>query len=147
MHPWWTLLLYTLKEKRYNGLCWHCDEPWSHEHYCKKGRLLMIEPVDKEDLEHEEEDCCHEEEDTEEESQPADCMMHALTGYANSQTIRVSGLLKQQPITFLIDTGSTNNFMNSKVAARMTLYIEDCSKFDVKVVNGRILKFDRRSHG
>ena len=58
--------------------------------------------------------------------------------------MKVGGLLKQQPITVLIDTGSTNNFLNSKVAARMTLHIEGCSKFDVKVADGRILKCDQR---
>ncbi|RRT44306.1 hypothetical protein BHE74_00040136 [Ensete ventricosum] len=52
---------------------------------------------------------------------------------------KVGGLLKQL-ITVLIDTGSTNNFMNRKVAARMALHIEDCSRFDVKVTDGRILK-------
>ncbi|RZR81941.1 hypothetical protein BHM03_00008251 [Ensete ventricosum] len=58
--------------------------------------------------------------------------------------MKVGGLLKQQPITVLINTGSTNNFMNNKVAVRMALPIEDCSRFDVKVANGRILKCDRR---
>ncbi|CAL9773812.1 unnamed protein product [Musa acuminata subsp. burmannicoides] len=44
----------------------------------------------------------------------------------------------------LINTGSTNNFLNSKVATQMTLHIEGCSKFDVKVADGRILKCDQR---
>ncbi|RWW23692.1 hypothetical protein GW17_00012050 [Ensete ventricosum] len=52
------------------GLCWHCDKPWSHEHRCKKRRLLMIEPV--EESEHKEEDLEHKEEDMEEKPQPAD---------------------------------------------------------------------------
>ncbi|RWW20791.1 hypothetical protein BHE74_00023565 [Ensete ventricosum] len=107
------------------------------------GRLLMIEPIEVKDLEHEEEDFDHEEEDTEEESQLVDCMMHALASYANPQTMKVGGLLKHQPITIL-DIGSTNNFMNCKVATHMTLHIEDCSKFDVKVIDHRILKCNRR---
>ncbi|RZS28232.1 hypothetical protein BHM03_00061801 [Ensete ventricosum] len=58
--------------------------------------------------------------------------------------MKVRGLLKQQPITVLIDTGSTNNFMNSKVAVRMALLIEDCNILDVKVTDEQILKCDRR---
>ncbi|RWV89963.1 hypothetical protein BHE74_00024635 [Ensete ventricosum] len=58
--------------------------------------------------------------------------------------MKVRGLLKQQPITILIDTGSTNNFMNSKVVARMALHIEDCSRFGVTIADGQILKCDRR---
>ncbi|RRT51690.1 hypothetical protein B296_00018495 [Ensete ventricosum] len=58
--------------------------------------------------------------------------------------MKVGGLLKHQPITVLIDTGSTNNFMNSKVATRMALHIKVCIKFDVKVVDSQILKCDQR---
>ena len=68
--------------------------------------------------------------------------MHALAGYANPQMMKVGGLQKQQPITILIDTRSTSNFMNSKVAVRMALPIKNYSRFDIKVVDGRILKCD-----
>ncbi|RWV90485.1 hypothetical protein GW17_00047306 [Ensete ventricosum] len=37
-----------LHERSAKGLCWHCNEPWSYEHRCKKGQLLMIEPVEDE---------------------------------------------------------------------------------------------------
>ncbi|RWW83879.1 hypothetical protein BHE74_00007597 [Ensete ventricosum] len=45
------------------GLCWHCDKPRSHDHQCKKGRLLLIEPADESE---QEEDLKHKEENTEE---------------------------------------------------------------------------------
>ncbi|RRT76205.1 hypothetical protein B296_00015877 [Ensete ventricosum] len=99
----------------------------------------MIEPI--EDLEKEVQE--HEEEVMEEEPQLTNCMMHALAGDANPQTMKVGGLLKH-PITVLIDIDSTNNFMNNKVVAGMTLHIKDCSRFDIKVTDNRILKCDRR---
>ncbi|RWW48452.1 hypothetical protein BHE74_00045471 [Ensete ventricosum] len=133
-----------LRERSAKGLCWHCDEPWSREHRCKKGRLLMIEPVEDDDNEPSEEGLEPEEEATEEEPQPADYAVHALAGYSNPQTMKVGGLLKQQPITVLIDIGSTNNFLNSKVAACLALQIEGCKKFDVKVADSRILNCDQR---
>ncbi|RWW18998.1 hypothetical protein GW17_00016983 [Ensete ventricosum] len=101
----------------------------------------MIEPV--EESEHEE-DLEYDEEDTEEEPQSVDCTVHALAGYTNPQTMKIGGFLKQQPVTGLIDIGSTNNFMNNKVAARMMLQIEECSRFDIKVADGRIVKCDRK---
>ncbi|RZS21607.1 hypothetical protein BHM03_00054264, partial [Ensete ventricosum] len=88
------------------------------------GRLLVIEPVEDEDNEPSEEALELKEEAIEEESQPADYAVHALAGYSNSQTMKVGGLLKQQPITVLIDTSSTNNFLNSKVATHLALQIE-----------------------
>ncbi|RWV96099.1 hypothetical protein GW17_00041219 [Ensete ventricosum] len=110
-----------------------CSE---RDHCCKKERLLIIEHI--EEPEHEEEDL-EPGEDTKEDPQPADCMAHALAGYANPQTMTIMGFLKQQPVIILIDTGSTNNFVNNKVVARLTLQNEDCSRFDVKVADGRIL--------
>ncbi|RZS23147.1 hypothetical protein BHM03_00056008 [Ensete ventricosum] len=107
-------------------------------------RALMIEPVEDEDNEPFEEGLEPEEEATEEEPQPADYAVHALANYSNPQTMKVGGLLKQQPITVLIDTGSTNNFLNSKVAACLALQIKGCKKFDVKVVDDRILNCDQR---
>ncbi|RWW39726.1 hypothetical protein BHE74_00054915 [Ensete ventricosum] len=128
-----------LHERSAKELCWHCDEQWSREHHCKKGWLLMIEPAKDENNETSEEALEPKEEAMEEESQPADDTVHKLAGYANPQMIKVGGLLKQQPITILIDTGSTNNFLNNKVVACLVLQIEGCNKFNVKVTDGRIL--------
>ncbi|RWV83034.1 hypothetical protein GW17_00055411, partial [Ensete ventricosum] len=53
------------------------------EHRCKKGRVLVIEPVEDEDNEPSEESLEPEDEDTEEEPQPADYTVHVLAGYSN----------------------------------------------------------------
>ncbi|RWV84271.1 hypothetical protein GW17_00054022 [Ensete ventricosum] len=82
------------RERSVKGLCWHCDEPWSHEHRCKKGRLLVIESAEDEDNETSKEALELEEEVMEEESQPADYAVHALAGYSNPQMKKVGGLLK-----------------------------------------------------
>ena len=112
-----------LRERYAKGLCWHCDEPWSREHRCSKGGLLMIEPIEEEVIEHPKESLEHEEEDAEEEPQPTEVTVHTLASYSNPQTMKIGGLLKQQPITVLIDTGSTTNFLNSKLAVRISLPI------------------------
>ncbi|RWV85817.1 hypothetical protein GW17_00052363 [Ensete ventricosum] len=71
-------------ERLAKELCWHCEESWSREHHCKKGRLLVIELVDGEDNETSEEALEPKEEAMEEESQPANYAVHALVGYSNS---------------------------------------------------------------
>ncbi|RWV97501.1 hypothetical protein BHE74_00009971 [Ensete ventricosum] len=132
-----------LRERSAKELWWHCDKPWSHEHCCKKGRLLMIEPTEDEDNETSKEALEPKNEAMEEESQLADYAVHALVGYSNPQMMEV-GLLKQQPITVLIDMGNTNNFANSKVAAYLALQIEGYNKFNVKVADDRIFNSDQR---
>ncbi|RRT31523.1 hypothetical protein B296_00058316 [Ensete ventricosum] len=132
-----------LCERLAKGLCWHCNELWSRKHHCKKGWLLMIEPAKDEDNETSEEALEPKEEVMEEGAQPVDYAVHALAVYSNPQTMKVGGLLKHQPITILIDMGSTNNFLNSKVAAHLALQIEGCNKFDVKVTDRRIFNCDK----
>ncbi|RWW37563.1 hypothetical protein BHE74_00057307 [Ensete ventricosum] len=61
---------------------------------------------------------------------------------SNLQTMKTESFLKQQPITVLVDTESINNFMDNKVVSRMTLQIEVCNRFEVKVVDGHVLKCD-----
>ncbi|RWV79265.1 hypothetical protein GW17_00059631 [Ensete ventricosum] len=85
--------------------------------------LLVIEPI--KDPEPEDIDSKPDKEEAEEEPQPAINTIHALVGYSNPQTMKVDGFLEHKS-TILIDTESTNNFMDSKVVARLTLQIEDC---------------------
>ncbi|RZS08867.1 hypothetical protein BHM03_00039882 [Ensete ventricosum] len=129
-----------LRERSAKELCWHCDELWRRKHHRKKGRLIMIEPVEDEDNE-------TSEEAMQEESQSANYAVHELAGYSKPQMMKVGGLRKQQPITVLMDMGNTNNFLKSKVAAHLALQIEGCNKFDVKVVDGRIFNCDQQYRG
>ncbi|RRT57985.1 hypothetical protein B296_00015838 [Ensete ventricosum] len=122
-----------LHDRSTKDLCWNCNELWSHDHHCKKGHLLLIGPLEDMDEEVQK----HEEEVADEEQQPVDFTMHTLAGYANPQTIKVGGHLKQQPFTVLIDTTSTNNFMNDKVAAQLMLQNEVYNRLDVEVIDGQ----------
>ncbi|KAJ8492317.1 hypothetical protein OPV22_014038 [Ensete ventricosum] len=83
-----------LRERSAKGLCSHYDEPWSREHCCKKDRLLVIESTEDEENETYKEALEPKEEAMEEESQPTDNAVHALSGYSNPQTMKVGGLLK-----------------------------------------------------
>ncbi|RRT71722.1 hypothetical protein B296_00023997 [Ensete ventricosum] len=68
-----------LRDRLIKGSCWHCNELWSRDHHCKKGHLLLIEPL--EDMEEEVQE--HEKEVADKEQQSVDITTHALTGYAN----------------------------------------------------------------
>ncbi|RWW65965.1 hypothetical protein BHE74_00026683 [Ensete ventricosum] len=122
------------------GLCRHCNELWSRNHHCKKGELSMVKSIKESEEEVQE----PEEENMKEDPQLADCITHALADHANPQAAKVEEFLKQHPVTILIKTRSTNNFMNSKVATQLMLQNEDCSRFGVEIANDQILKCDQR---
>ncbi|RRT59201.1 hypothetical protein B296_00046017, partial [Ensete ventricosum] len=101
--------------------CAYRPVPISYRYRDNLGTSVWIEP---------------EKEDTEEESQPAISTIHALAGYANPHSMKVNGFLEHQPITIPFNTGNTNNFMDSKVAARLTLWIEEQQSLIVLVAFG-----------
>ncbi|RWW03514.1 hypothetical protein GW17_00033324 [Ensete ventricosum] len=82
-----------LRERSAKELCWHYDEPWSREHHCKKGRLLVIEPAEDEDNE-------TSEEALEEESQPANYAYRSNDLAAPVAVIHASTFLSNSIIAF-----------------------------------------------
>ncbi|RWW63931.1 hypothetical protein BHE74_00028868 [Ensete ventricosum] len=98
------------RDRSVRGLCRHYDEHWSRDHHCKKGRLLMIEPI--EEPKHKEENL-EAEENTMEDQQLTECTTHSPVDYTNPQIMKVEVSLKQQPVTILTDTRSFDNLMNT----------------------------------
>lgn len=99
----------------------------------------MIEPAisadDAEDMDEE----IYAEETRGSKEEEFDVSVHALAGYANPQTMCVKGYIKKQPVSILIDFGSTDNFLDSKIARKLACSSTSCDKFEVKVVDGRSL--------
>ena len=103
----------------------------------------MIELIGKEP-EAKELDSNHEGVKTDEDIEAITHTVYALAGYTNPHTMKIGGTLKHQPITILIDTGSTNNFMDRKVTAQLAHHIEGYDIFEVKIANGWILTCDSK---
>jgi hypothetical protein len=77
----------------------------------------MVEQVDSEESEQEDND------DVGDEGEVT-CIVHALADYSNPQTMKVSGIFKRHPVTVLIDTGSTNNFLDEGIAQKLSIHVE-----------------------
>ncbi|RWW58394.1 hypothetical protein BHE74_00034750 [Ensete ventricosum] len=92
----------------------------------------MIELI--EEPEPEDADLESKEEDTREKSQSIVCIVHALSDYANLQTMKIDGFLKHQLVTILVNTGSINNFMDSKVETLLVVGRSDETLVMVRLV-------------
>jgi hypothetical protein len=62
-----------------------------------------------------------------------------LAGYSNPQTMKVSGYLKRQSVIVLTNISRTNNFLDEDVAKRLSIPMEPCDQFEVKLADGRTL--------
>jgi predicted aspartyl protease len=71
---------------------------------------------------------------------PAQISLHALMGHTIPQTLRVMGHIQQSPVVVLVDSGSTHNFIQDRVAKKLNLPTEPAAhEFKVLVGNGEEL--------
>jgi hypothetical protein len=122
-----------MEEKRKKGFCYSCDAKWSRGHVCEGDpKLFLIEEVETEELE--EIDKATLQEVTKEEPVIS---LNAITGTPTPKTMRVVGTMKGQQVIVLVDSGSTHNFLDEKLATLLGVKPEGQGAIKVKVANGR----------
>ena len=62
-------------------------------------------------------------------------LLHALKGTYNFQTIRLKWAVGRKRICILIDSGSTHNFLDVKMVARLGCIMEDILELRVMAAN------------
>jgi hypothetical protein len=113
-----------IAEKRANGQCYFCPEKFSRDHKCaNRGGVFCITAEEAEDFD--------------EAAVEGDIRisMHALTGVAPSDTIRLRVQINGVELTALVDSGSTHTFIHEDVARRLGLAIKHRSGLSVAVAN------------
>ena len=138
--------------RREKGLCYNCDEKWSSSHRCK-GRVLFLiadseEPlpsgVTLDDLPQTNPPELHpdslEPKSTFDPStlQPH-VSLHAMAGVPATDTFRLYGFINKKHVTILIDSGSTHNFIQPRVAKFLNLPVKDTLPLMVMVGNGSVM--------
>ncbi|XP_026459814.1 uncharacterized protein LOC113360524 [Papaver somniferum] len=116
------------RERREKGLCFNCDEVYKKDHVCLNPRLTILDV----------EEYIREGSTTTEDTAPVSfevsevyefdptISLSSLFGSSFPRTMRVTGRIKSQPITILIDSGSTHNFLHPSVAKQCGF--EFCSR-------------------
>ena len=137
--------------RRERGLCYNCDDKWSSNHRCK-GRILLFvadditqdsgEPGSTEPSLVSEENSANPIGVLD--PSPPHVSLHAMSGLPSSKTFRVYGSIRNARITVLIDSGSTHNFLQPRVAHFLHLPIEDTQPLRVLVGNGSTLDCNKR---
>ncbi|MCH89207.1 retrotransposon-derived protein PEG10-like [Trifolium medium] len=133
-----------LQARREKGLCYNCDEKFIQGHRCKcLFHLLIVEP-DPVVLEHQDPTLNMVEGVSDPNTEPVSdptldppqISLHALMGHSIPQTLRVLGHIQHQPISVLIDSGSTHNFVQDRIIKQLGLVTEPAHSFQVLVGNG-----------
>ncbi|XP_020206869.1 uncharacterized protein LOC109791920 [Cajanus cajan] len=122
--------------RREKGLCYTCDERFSPNHRCPNKHYMILQ-VD-------EEQCTHEDnviQTDSVDSLPQDATDHhlsfnALKGSSGVGTIKFQGRINGCPVNILLDSGSSDNFLQPRIAHFLKLPIEPAPNFQVMVGNG-----------
>ena len=71
---------------------------------------------------------------------------NALAGITTPQTLKIEGYIKKKKVIVLIDSGSTHNFIHSKIAKDLNCFIYPAPEFQVMVSNGATIKCSSKCH-
>ncbi|WJZ85545.1 hypothetical protein VitviT2T_005072 [Vitis vinifera] len=116
-----------MKERRDKGRCFNCDEKFALGHRCKK--LFLIEGCWPEEDSGDGIGDIEEKEDNDE----LEISLHAMAGSPAPQTMQIHGVINQQSLIVLIDSGSTHNFIEERLAEKLGLTCNREERFNVKV--------------
>jgi len=117
-----------MAERRRQGLCYNCDEPYVRGHKCQ--RLFYLEVSDCDD---------HNQSanaDKVAEDLPPLISLHAITGNRSADTMQVKVGIGNHQFTALLDSGSTRNFISESAAQHVKLCLTASQGATVIVANG-----------
>ncbi|KAH6784215.1 hypothetical protein C2S52_009174 [Perilla frutescens var. hirtella] len=110
-------------------MCFNCNQKWSINHRCSSRMLLIV--GDKEETDEIEIDNHNEEVILGDISS-----LNSLSGVENPRSLRMWRKMGNSSVYVLIDSGSTHNFIQPEVAAKLRTKVETVSPFRVYIGNG-----------
>ena len=123
-----------MAERRHQGLCFNCNEPYTrgHNRFCK--RLFFVDGVE---IDAADDPVAIADATAEDPAADAPCYsMHAVAGVPVSDTIQITTTVGAACLLALLDSGSTHSFI-SEDATRLTgLPIQDRPRLTATVANG-----------
>lgn len=126
-------------QRRAQGLCYICAEKWSPTHKC--ANFVQLHAVQElfALFQHQESELLAPEEQHEQESQLMAISLQAIQRIESAGTMRLLGSLQGKEVLILVDSGSSANFMSSKMADQQTGLQQLQSTVSVQVANGGVL--------
>jgi hypothetical protein len=136
-----------MRERRDKGLCYNCDDKWNPAHKYKTPKLFLIHGLELPTKEIFEE-IYYDSKDSMEHSPPATALatipttiepkisLNAISGSLSPRTMRLEGLVKNQRVVILIDSGSTYNFLDPSILKKIHVGVLQNQQLQVKIANG-----------
>lgn len=125
--------------RREKGLCYYCDEKFSINHKCPNRHYFLLQMEDDANDPPPE----NSEQALLDSASIGDSEHHlslnALNGSHGMGTMRFQGHIQGIAVTVLLDSGSSDNFLQPRIAQSLHLPIQSNTQFQVLVGNGHSL--------
>ncbi|XP_022019611.1 uncharacterized protein LOC110919656 [Helianthus annuus] len=132
--------------KRSKGECFWCNEKFTPTHKCPNKQLYSIELKGDEEDDVDLIDGVRAETMIDTTVDDPLISIHALTGVPSFSTMQVVGNIGTRQLQTLVDSGSTHNFLNERLAKKINCPLEDIKPMKVGVANGVPLICDKICH-
>jgi hypothetical protein len=127
-----------MKEEKNNYVSF--GSKYSKGHKCGEKKIFYIDCEEEKDHELE----LPQDPDLEETTPTISC--HALSDISTTQTINIQGYIKNRKLNILIDSGSTHNFINYKLAKDLNFFVYPALEFQVMIVDGGTINCSWKFH-
>ncbi|XP_062108727.1 uncharacterized protein LOC133819478 [Humulus lupulus] len=127
------------QEKRARGICFKCDKKFFRGHECEQRALQVLLLSDEDDAPLTEESPPLSPESKETvvtEETLATLSLNSLVGISSAHTMKLAGHIGQRPVTVLIDSGATHNFISMDVVSAAGLPITATTCYGVLLGTG-----------
>ncbi|KAJ1441670.1 Aspartic peptidase domain superfamily [Sesbania bispinosa] len=125
--------------RREKGLCYTCDENFSPNHRCPNKQYLWLHMKEEDivDLDTEPSDQVSEPQNNA--TQEHHLSYNALNGSSGRGTMKFQGVINGMTVQVLLDGGSSDNFLQPRLAHCLKLPVEPIRHIQVVVGNGVVL--------
>ncbi|KAD3068970.1 hypothetical protein E3N88_36850 [Mikania micrantha] len=124
-------------EKRAKGECFWCTDKYTPGHNCKGKQLFLFEVIEEGDTEMFQ--VSGNSDESVDASVDPHLSLHAITGIPSYSTMKIVGAIGTKPLQILIDSGSTHNFLNDKIADKLNCVIQSVKNMPVTIADGNQL--------
>lgn len=131
-----------MQERRAQGLCYNCDDKFIPGHKCSTPKFLLL--------------LAEEDTTTLETPQPMDDIIEdnpetlhfqlssqAIQGNNSPRALKFTGLIYGLHVSVLVDTGSSHNIIQPRIANYLRLHLSPITPFTIMVGNGEHLTCDQ----
>lgn len=127
--------------RRVNGLCFKCGEKYDPTHHCGQKQVAVSNVMEHIDdpIQLSEEVLNLMEMHDLAEAQQLSLSLNAMAGSESSNCLRLCALVGNQVMLILVDSGSSNSFINANMVDRIKCETTDGPPLPVKVANGQYM--------